>query len=209
MKINSELPIANKRVFSTPIQYSAVKQLATDYQKAKAQVTTALMTAGCGHWIEKPVEQDQFSLQRNPEIATPGCYIVIFQGCQSSRPRWYFEICSHYLPFFYFSTFFFLLNITYFWKYFTVETTFKSFPPTLKSVFTMLPKSSLKKSDIENKNTDFSTCNSPLLFSSNRSVLILMINRYIFTIKCGYLESEFFRQIAMIVLNSQTVRRIL
>ena len=62
MKINSELPIAKKRVFSTPIQYSAVKQLATDYQKAKAQVTTALMTAGCGHWIEKPVEQDQFSL---------------------------------------------------------------------------------------------------------------------------------------------------
>ena len=62
MKINTELPLANKRVFSTPIQYSAVKQLATDYQKAKAQVTTALMTAGCGHWIEKPVEQDQFSL---------------------------------------------------------------------------------------------------------------------------------------------------
>ena len=28
----------------------------------KFLVTKALMDAGCGHWIEKPVEQDQFSL---------------------------------------------------------------------------------------------------------------------------------------------------
>ena len=56
--------------FESPMRYSAVKQLATDYQKAKAQVTTALLTAGCGHWIEKPVEQDQFSLQGDPKIST-------------------------------------------------------------------------------------------------------------------------------------------
>ena len=31
------------------------------------------MEAGCGHWIEKPVEQDQFSLQRAPKISTPIC----------------------------------------------------------------------------------------------------------------------------------------
>lgn len=48
--------------FVSPIRYSAVKQLATEYQKAKSQVTTALVTAGCGHWVEKPVEQDQFLL---------------------------------------------------------------------------------------------------------------------------------------------------
>ena len=59
MKVNAEVGLCN---FHSPLQYSVVKQLATDYQKAKAQVTTALMTAGCGHWIEKPVEQDQFSL---------------------------------------------------------------------------------------------------------------------------------------------------
>jgi len=59
MKVNAEVGVCN---LESPLQYSVVKQLANDYQKAKAQVTTALMTAGCGHWIEKPVEQDQFSL---------------------------------------------------------------------------------------------------------------------------------------------------
>merc|ERR1711982_5591 len=29
------------------------------------------MTAGCGHWVEKPIEQDQFSLYwRDPKIST-------------------------------------------------------------------------------------------------------------------------------------------
>jgi len=59
MKVNSEVGVCN---IQSQLQYSAVKQLASDYQKVKAQVTTALMTAGCGHWIEKPIEQDQFSL---------------------------------------------------------------------------------------------------------------------------------------------------
>merc|ERR1719334_1302592 len=56
MKVNAEVGVCN---LESPLQYSVVKQLANDYHKAKAQVTTALMTAGCGHWIEKPVEQDQ------------------------------------------------------------------------------------------------------------------------------------------------------
>merc|ERR1711860_473483 len=103
---------------------------------------------------------------RNPEIATPGCYIVIVrqggQG-QGSRPRWYFEICSHYHPLSYFSiSIFFLLN-TYLWKYFIVETK-KSFPPTVKLVFNMLLKprycsSSLKKVILK-INTDFHTFKS-------------------------------------------------
>lgn len=59
MKVNAEVGVCN---IQSQLQYSAVKQLASDYQKVKAQVTTALMTAGCGHWIEKPIEQDQFSL---------------------------------------------------------------------------------------------------------------------------------------------------
>ena len=47
---------------STPVRYSEVKQQAVDYQAAKLQLNEALNSAGCGHWIEKPVEQDQFSL---------------------------------------------------------------------------------------------------------------------------------------------------
>lgn len=45
-----------------PARYSEVKQMATDYQSAKIQVSGALVTSGCGHWVEKPVEQDQFSI---------------------------------------------------------------------------------------------------------------------------------------------------
>jgi len=51
-----------KEPFSRPARYSEVKALAVDYQEAKGQVTAALVKAGCGHWVEKPVEQDQFSL---------------------------------------------------------------------------------------------------------------------------------------------------
>lgn len=51
-----------KEPFSRPARYSEVKALAIDYQEAKGQVTVALVKSGCGHWVEKPVEQDQFSL---------------------------------------------------------------------------------------------------------------------------------------------------
>lgn len=44
------------------IRYSEVKNLAIDYQEAKVALFKALEEAGCGHWIEKPVEQDQFSI---------------------------------------------------------------------------------------------------------------------------------------------------
>ncbi len=46
----------------SPTRYSEAKKLAADYQRAKTEVNEALYRAGCGHWIEKPVEQDQFSM---------------------------------------------------------------------------------------------------------------------------------------------------
>lgn len=51
-----------KEPFSSPVRYSAVKDHAFDYQDAKGAVVKALVDAGCGHWVEKPVEQDQFLL---------------------------------------------------------------------------------------------------------------------------------------------------
>ena len=71
-------------VFASPARYSEVKKQATEYQvlqlilsffgwgiegfsgfflqMAKSRLNVALYEAGCGHWIEKPVEQDQFSM---------------------------------------------------------------------------------------------------------------------------------------------------
>lgn len=46
----------------TPLRYSEVKQTAKDFQASKAILIQALHDAGCGHWIEKPCEQDQFSV---------------------------------------------------------------------------------------------------------------------------------------------------
>lgn len=51
-----------KTPFKSPCRYSEVKQMATEYQTAKSELNAALLEAGCGIWIEKPVEQDQFSL---------------------------------------------------------------------------------------------------------------------------------------------------
>jgi hypothetical protein len=51
-----------KRPISSPAYYCEVKQLASDYQMAKARFVEALSASGCGRWIEKPVEEDQFVL---------------------------------------------------------------------------------------------------------------------------------------------------
>ncbi|XP_040566219.1 double-stranded RNA-specific editase 1 [Lepeophtheirus salmonis] len=48
--------------FRSPCRYSEVKQMASDYQEAKSVFNLALKDAGCGVWIDKPIEQDQFSL---------------------------------------------------------------------------------------------------------------------------------------------------
>merc|ERR1712029_975548 len=57
-------------IFSRPARYSEVKAMAVDYQEAKAEVAKALVKAGCGHWVEKPLEQDQFSLWRDLKLST-------------------------------------------------------------------------------------------------------------------------------------------
>ncbi|QQP34887.1 Uncharacterized protein FKW44_022930, partial [Caligus rogercresseyi] len=51
-----------KDPFSSPCRYSEVKMKASDYQEAKSAFNAALKEAGCGVWIDKPIEQDQFSL---------------------------------------------------------------------------------------------------------------------------------------------------
>ena len=59
LNVNTKIPNSH---FSKIERYSDVKQAAVHYQTSKAKLFEALNKAGCGHWIEKPVEQDQFSV---------------------------------------------------------------------------------------------------------------------------------------------------
>lgn len=45
-----------------PSMYHESKLAAKEYQAAKARLFTAFVKAGLGAWVEKPTEQDQFSL---------------------------------------------------------------------------------------------------------------------------------------------------
>lgn len=45
-----------------PTTYHESKLAAREYQAAKARLFTAFIKAGLGAWVEKPTEQDQFSL---------------------------------------------------------------------------------------------------------------------------------------------------
>lgn len=45
-----------------PTTYHESKLAAKEYQAAKARLFTAFVKAGLGAWVEKPTEQDQFSL---------------------------------------------------------------------------------------------------------------------------------------------------
>lgn len=45
-----------------PNTYHESKLAAKEYQAAKARLLTAFVKAGLGAWVEKPTEQDQFSL---------------------------------------------------------------------------------------------------------------------------------------------------
>ena len=40
--------------------YRQLKNVARDYQNTKAMLVKKLVETGAGHWVEKPVEQDQF-----------------------------------------------------------------------------------------------------------------------------------------------------
>ena len=42
--------------------YGNMKNKAEDYQKTKAMLVKKLVETGAGHWVEKPVEQDQFNM---------------------------------------------------------------------------------------------------------------------------------------------------
>ncbi|KAF7243652.1 Double-stranded RNA-specific editase 1 [Varanus komodoensis] len=45
-----------------PNLYHETKQRAVEYQTAKECLFKAFLKAGLGAWVEKPIEQDQFSL---------------------------------------------------------------------------------------------------------------------------------------------------
>lgn len=45
-----------------PNMYHESKLVAREYQAAKACLSRAFIKAGLGAWVEKPTEQDQFSL---------------------------------------------------------------------------------------------------------------------------------------------------
>lgn len=47
---------------SKPNLYHETKQVAAEYQTAKECLFKAFSKAGLGAWVEKPIEQDQFSL---------------------------------------------------------------------------------------------------------------------------------------------------
>ena len=42
--------------------YRQLKDVARNYQETKALLVKKLVEAGAGHWVEKPVEQDQFNM---------------------------------------------------------------------------------------------------------------------------------------------------
>ncbi len=47
---------------SWPGSYHEAKQVAVEYHAAKQTLFKAFYKAGLGAWVEKPIEQDQFSL---------------------------------------------------------------------------------------------------------------------------------------------------
>lgn len=47
---------------SPPNSYHEAKQAAVEYHTAKQNLFKAFYKAGLGAWVEKPIEQDQFSL---------------------------------------------------------------------------------------------------------------------------------------------------
>uniref|UniRef100_A0A2K6FTB3 Adenosine deaminase RNA specific B1 n=1 Tax=Propithecus coquereli TaxID=379532 RepID=A0A2K6FTB3_PROCO len=63
MRVHSKVPSHLLRSKITkPNMYHESKLAAKEYQAAKARLFTAFIKAGLGAWVEKPTEQDQFSL---------------------------------------------------------------------------------------------------------------------------------------------------
>lgn len=55
-------PHLQRSRITKPTTYHESKLAAREYQAAKARLFTAFIKAGLGAWVEKPTEQDQFSL---------------------------------------------------------------------------------------------------------------------------------------------------
>ncbi|KAM6162846.1 double-stranded RNA-specific editase 1 isoform 1-T1 [Erethizon dorsatum] len=63
MRVHGKVPPHSQRSRITkPTTYHESKLAAREYQAAKARLFTAFIKAGLGAWVEKPTEQDQFSL---------------------------------------------------------------------------------------------------------------------------------------------------
>ncbi|XP_008838657.1 double-stranded RNA-specific editase 1 isoform X4 [Nannospalax galili] len=63
MRVHGKVPPHLLRTKITkPTTYHESKLAAKEYQAAKARLFTAFIKAGLGAWVEKPTEQDQFSL---------------------------------------------------------------------------------------------------------------------------------------------------
>jgi len=60
--------------------YRHVKNGARDYQTAKANLVSKLVETGAGHWVKKPVEQDQFYMVqwRGPTIVTLSLVLLLW-----------------------------------------------------------------------------------------------------------------------------------
>ncbi|ETE72898.1 Double-stranded RNA-specific editase 1, partial [Ophiophagus hannah] len=62
MRVYTKLPASLHSKVNKPNIYHETKQVAAEYQTAKECLFKAFLKAGLGAWVEKPIEQDQFSL---------------------------------------------------------------------------------------------------------------------------------------------------
>ncbi|KAL7991414.1 hypothetical protein Chor_015670 [Crotalus horridus] len=62
MRVYTKLPASLHSKVNKPNIYHETKQVAVEYQTAKECLFKAFLKAGLGAWVEKPIEQDQFSL---------------------------------------------------------------------------------------------------------------------------------------------------
>lgn len=62
LRIHGKLSSSLRSKILKPNLYHDTKQGAAEYQTAKECLFKAFLKAGLGAWVEKPIEQDQFSL---------------------------------------------------------------------------------------------------------------------------------------------------
>ena len=57
--------------------YDGIKTLAKDNAQAKRELVSKLLSVGCGRWVAKPVEQDQFYMGYKPMMTHVGDKTVL------------------------------------------------------------------------------------------------------------------------------------